>query len=716
MTVREAAKQYIDFGWRVVPLAPGEKACKDADWKKLIFQPDDFRNDDNIGIMWVDGFVDIDLDSPECVQLARQFLPDTGCIYGRESKPASHWLYRCRADKAYKFLDLVIKEVDERKATLVELRYDHQSMAPPSTHPSGETVRWDVGPGPVAEVELEPLLRSIRLLATAGLLSRYYNPPGQRHDWGVALAGGFRALGLTEPEALKVMEVSAAHVNDTKVEDRFRSIRDTYAKSDDDPVKGMKALEESMQSGKLFVASIRKIWGADTSGMTRSMLQMMNEKHAVIFQQSGDLVVITEDRDLDNRPFLRFSDPATIRNLYPQPVQVGTTARGAPIFKPLGEAWLKSGKRRFFNGIELAPNGRATPGYYNMWRGFAVEPQRGKWDLFQKHLEEIICGKKDDIFEYVLSWMAKAVQKPGYQANTAIALRGGQGTGKGAFVRGFGALFGVHFVHLDSTRHLTGNFNAHLHNAILVFADEAAWPGDKAGLGALKRLVTEPTLSIERKGMDIMSVPNMIHLLLASNEEWVVPAAIDERRFVVLDVDKSRQQDTAYFAAIEDELFQKGGLAAMLQDLLDYKISVDLRIIPKTEALYEQKRITSNIQRRWWYQVLYDGDMWRNEVPGAPGTFRVPRQLLYDNYVSTLDRAGARMKSIQTELGIFLKKVMPDPYPQALILKGSQGKEREWIFPSLSVCRNFYDAEYGLVGNPWPEVDTVEEVNPGLDM
>jgi hypothetical protein len=104
------------------------------------------------------------------------------------------------------------------------------------------------------------------------------------------------------------------------------------------------------------------------------------------------------------------------------------------------------------------------------------------------------------------------------------------------FARTFGALFGQHFLHLSDARHLTGNFNAHLRDSCLVFADEAFYAGDKQHEGQLKRLVTEPTLMIEAKYANAVSVRNCLHLIVASNDDWVVPAGTDERRFFVLDV------------------------------------------------------------------------------------------------------------------------------------------------------------------------------------
>jgi hypothetical protein len=109
-------------------------------------------------------------------------------------------------------------------------------------------------------------------------------------------------------------------------------------------------------------------------------------------------------------------------------------------------------------------------------------------------------------------------------------------------------------------------------------------------VGELKRLITEPTLTIEPKAVDPFSMSNCLHIIMASNEDWVVPAGMDARRFAVMDVSSQRMGDKAYFKALWAEM-EEGGTAAMLHDLL----SMDLRgwhprdDIPQTEALLQQK-------------------------------------------------------------------------------------------------------------------------------
>src|SRR5262245_36444163 len=130
-------------------------------------------------------------------------------------------------------------------------------------------------------------------------------------------------------------------------------------------------------------------------------------------------------------------------------------------------------------------------------------------------------------------------------------------------------MFGQHGRHISSPEHLTGRFNHHLRDCAFLFCDEAYGPKDKSAEGVLKRLITEDTITIEQKGHDPFEQPNYLHVLIASNNDWVVPAGAFERRFVVLRVAETHRQEAEWFAPIYAEL-KAGGLAAMLYDLLHH--------------------------------------------------------------------------------------------------------------------------------------------------
>ena len=68
---------------------------------------------------------------------------------------------------------------------------------------------------------------------------------------------------------------------------------------------------------------------------------------------------------------------------------------------------------------------------------------------------------------------------------------------------------------------------------IFLLGDEAFYAGDKAHVGILKTIITEPTLTIEGKFRDAILVPNFLHVMLTANAEWVVPASLSARRLYV---------------------------------------------------------------------------------------------------------------------------------------------------------------------------------------
>jgi uncharacterized membrane protein YeaQ/YmgE (transglycosylase-associated protein family) len=268
---------------------------------------------------------------------------------------------------------------------------------------------------------------------------------------------------------------------------------------------------------------------------------------------------------------------------------VEITVDGKVKLKLKGHAWLENEERRQFDGIAMAPL-LNIPRYYNRWKGFSVEPVQGSWQPMKDHILNNICAKDRVHYKYLIGWIAKMIQEPGTAGQVAVVLIGGRGTGKSFLGNCLCDLLGHHAQHVTGSEHVTGKFNGHLEDCIFLFADEANFAGDRQG-GVLKGIITEPELPIHGKYKKLKGVPNMIHLLMASNDDFVVPAGNDERRFFVLNVSDARQQDLEYFGAIDQEM-KSGGLEAMLYDLQNHDLSgFEVRNVPQTQGLLNQKRL-----------------------------------------------------------------------------------------------------------------------------
>ena len=94
---------------------------------------------------------------------------------------------------------------------------------------------------------------------------------------------------------------------------------------------------------------------------------------------------------------------------------------------------------------------------------------------------------------------------------------------------------------------------------------------------------------IEHKGVDPIPMRNLVRLLVTQNEGWVVPAGPQARRFAVFDVGEAARLNAEYFAGIDAEM-NAGGREALLGFLQRFDLSsVNLRDIPSTSALSQQK-------------------------------------------------------------------------------------------------------------------------------
>lgn len=714
---RALAQTYVARGWAPIPVKYLSK--------QPVGQWSDFRvtsetvhqhfapSTQNVGVRLGEpsgGVVDVDLDAEETVFLAHRFLPSSDCTFGRKSKPKSHWLFVCPGAKTVQF-----KAPDGKM--LVELRSTgHQTVFPGSVHESGELVEWadDGEPAPVDE---QDLAARVGKLAAAALIARCWPSEGGRHAAALALSGALLRQGWSAEDVSRFVEAVAEAAGDDEVEDRVRCVEDTQRKlAEGAPVTGLPTLAETV--GDDTAALVAK-WLSFGAGCP-AWVEEMNQKYFVV-NEGGKAVVYGPDHDeaLGREILVRYTFEDLKKLYMNEPVLLGYR-RDIPIFKDKATAWLQHPQRRQYRGGVVFAPGRDVPAdKYNLWQGFGIEPKAGSCDRLRYHLEHVICGGNDQHFEYLMNWLARAVQNPGEQGEVAVVLRGGRGTGKGTVGNALMKVFGQHSVHLTHAKHLTGNFNAHLRDAVFVFADEAFFAGDRAHESVLKGLITEPHITIEAKYQNAVTARNVTHLLMASNEQWVVPAGADERRFFVLDVSDAHAQDTEYFAALHQEMVD-GGLAAFLYALLHRDITdFNVRSVPRTSALGDQKRQSLRGPARWLFDCLQmggiPGDILGVRTDWGQEGVRIEKERAYDSYVAACKRYRERPVAVE-QFGKEVKRVLHDCAKTSRARRRSHGWSARsdggrvymWEFAPLHECRARVE-RYLDIEMDWDDGPEVEE-------
>lgn len=441
----------------------------------------------------------------------------------------------------------------------------------------------------------------------------------------------------------------------------------------------------------------------------------MNDRHWVVGNTGGRCRVFEEVTDyaLLGRPQLIAQSFEDFRNRYmAERIQTGFNPKNqAPIFQQVGQWWLQHPSRRQYDTLIFLP-GHEVPGAYNMWQGFTCEAKPGaKHELFLSHMKNVVCGGQPVYYDYLIKWMARAVQKPDTQGEVAVVFRGEMGAGKGTVAVEFGKIWGRHFLQIADPKHLVGSFNLHLRDAVIVFADEAFYAGDKKHESILKTLITEDLLAIEGKGKDIVTSRNYVHLMMSSNSNWVVPAGPNERRYLVLDVLPTRMRDFAYFEELRQSM-NNGGRENLLHFLLTLDISeFNVRNVPQTKGLQEQKLLSFSPEQEWWYRKLDNGILMKHHVGWNAPVFCDD---LIDDYLLYAQKLGHQRRSTATAIGRFLHTVAPAPWPRKRQTnkrytndQGVPMNDRAYAyeFPSLSECRKHWDEKFGGP-YPWmPEED-----------
>lgn len=344
------------------------------------------------------------------------------------------------------------------------------------------------------------------------------------------------------------------------------------------------------------------------------IVEEMNNTYAIV-PIGSDMAVLQEVDVVPElariTPKYRLLKKQTFRSLLENKFMVSTNVQGFAVKTTHADIWLAHEDRRTYpSGMGMFPNQpQRYQGYFNMWAGFSVEPKEGNWLLFKHHVHDVICNNDDKLYEWVMDWMADLVQDPANPKGCAIVMNGIEGCGKGTFAQFIGDLFGTSFKHITDEEHLVGRFNGHMADCLVAFADEVTYGGNRKVAGKLKALVSERYITAERKGIDAVQYHNCAHLLVASNEDWFIPAGPQSRRWLVLEVSGDRANDREYFNSIHHQMEKEGGMGAMLHELLGRKITSDLKKAPETRALFEQRAQYTEMDsiNGWWAHQLATG-------------------------------------------------------------------------------------------------------------
>jgi hypothetical protein len=411
-------------------------------------------------------------------------------------------------------------------------------------------------------------------------------------------------------------------------------------------------------------------------------VETLNQKHAVIGNYGTKCAVLSWERWNINRDVMvpTFQSFTDFRNRYMNRYVEIETDEGMKK-EAAGKFWLRNPRRLTYEGVAFEPGAPEclVGNRLNLWRDFAIKPREGCWDLMHDHIYNVLGGGDPKAGRYIEWWNAWLAQNPGLPAEAVLALRGDEGAGKGVLARALLKWFGIYGLPISDPKHLIGSFSGHLQHCCLLYLDEAFAANNAGAEGRLKSLVTEPTIMIEPKYFQAFQVPNLLHILMASNNDWVVPAGHGSRRYAVYNASNARVGDFEYFNRLNAEL-DSDGAEAMLWDML----KLDLgdwhpKQIYETDALLEQKQLTLHGLDAWIEAILQEG-----VLPNANKKY--PNRSLTRDLVASARKHDPHTN--ESEVPRVLQKILK-------VTDWSDGSARGWKFLPLPDCRKIWEARNG---------------------
>lgn len=212
------------------------------------------------------------------------------------------------------------------------------------------------------------------------------------------------------------------------------------------------------------------------------------------------------------------------------------------------EIWLKSEARITIkaDNIWFDPTRTKTPKHdkdiaINTFDGLPLKPIETDIKDAAKMCKPItdlllhLCEGKQEVYEWVLRWLAIPLQQPGTKLDTALIFHGEvQGAGKSLFFdRIMSRIYGDYAVTLGQGQ-LESQYNDWVSNKLYALFEEIFSGSDRySQMGMVKQLITGNTIYISKKFMSGWQQDNFVNAIFLSNNMMPLSLEQNDRRHVV---------------------------------------------------------------------------------------------------------------------------------------------------------------------------------------
>lgn len=262
--------------------------------------------------------------------------------------------------------------------------------------------------------------------------------------------------------------------------------------------------------------------------------------------------------------------------------------------------WMTSDKRRVVHADQVVfdPTMKCGPACINLFGGLETVPVAGDCQPILDLLRHL-CGDIDEIYEWVLDWIAYPLQNLGAKMPTSIIMHGDEGSGKNLLWEIVRDIYGSYGSVVGQDQ-LEDKFNDWISHQLFVIGDEVLSRTEMRHLkGKLKAMISGREIKINTKMMPVRSEENHVNLVFLSNE--LQPNALDasDRRYCVIWTPP--KAEAAFYQRVV-QCRDNGGREAFLHFLMNRGLSQfnPYAAPPVTQAKHDLIDLGRPNPERWW--------------------------------------------------------------------------------------------------------------------
>jgi phage/plasmid-associated DNA primase len=215
---------------------------------------------------------------------------------------------------------------------------------------------------------------------------------------------------------------------------------------------------------------------------------------------------------------------------------------------------------------------------FNLWKPFEISKFTEEYskdevglEMFKNHIK-ILCGNDENVKEYIIKWIAQMFQFPATKTIIPTFISQ-EGAGKGSLLELLGRMMGSAKTLVTTTpsRDVWGSFNGLMSENFLVNLNEMSKKETLESEGKIKGLITDPQLTINKKGIDSYTIQSFHRFITTTNNEDPLKTKKDDRRNIIIRSSDEKCNDKEYHKQLRNKLEDMN----VMRTIYDYLMSIE---------------------------------------------------------------------------------------------------------------------------------------------